>query len=75
ERHFDRLEQLFAAERWKIVESFRSALRETAADQEASMRGNRNTQIRVLDIPALLRKAPPDVMGGPADRATGQGFF
>lgn len=75
ERHFDRLEQLFAAERWKIVESFRRALRESAAQEQASLRGNRTTQIRALDIPALLGKAPPEVTGGPADRATGQGLF
>ncbi|MEM9049186.1 MAG: S8/S53 family peptidase [Pseudomonadota bacterium] len=75
DRHFDRLEQLFAAERWKIVESFRIALRNSAELARAELRGGRTTEIRVLDIPKLLRTAPPDVAGAPAAHATRQGLF
>lgn len=74
ERHFDRLEELFGAERWKIVESFRTALRQSAAEKMAELRGGRHIEIRTLDIEALLGTAPPAVAGRPAARS-GRGIF
>jgi hypothetical protein len=75
ERHRDILQAKFAGARWKIVESFRRALRETARPAEASLAGGARVAIRALDIPALLGRAPPDITGEPAPRAAGQGFW
>ena len=56
-----KLEELFGAEgeRWKIVESFRHALRESAAEVPTLLSGARSDlpapKIRALDIPNLLK--------------------
>lgn len=58
--HHDALEAAFAAERWKMVEAFRRALKRSAEDRvaEDATRDGKG-RIRVLDIEALLA-TPPD---------------
>ena len=61
--HRDRLETAFAAERWRIVESFRAALRASARPVKARLLGPgrlRTRRVRALDLPALLRTKPPE---------------
>ncbi|QDL92768.1 S8/S53 family peptidase [Paroceanicella profunda] len=75
ERHYDRLEEMFADERWKIVEAFRAALRGSARSEPARLRNGSSVPVRVLDIPRLLSRAPAPVETAPAARAVGQGFW
>ena len=62
--HAAELERLFGApaDRWKIVEAFRWALKDSAAEMQADMpparHGPRWKPIPTLDIPALLNRAP-----------------
>lgn len=75
ERHHDALEHRFGAERWKIVESFREALRISADPGEAAVTGGGRVPVRVLNIPRLLATTPPAAPGAPAPRAAAQGFW
>ena len=67
-----------APERWRVVESFRRALRRSALRQDVLLRatGSRATRrVRVLDIAALLGR-PPETEGlTKAVRAVDQGPF
>jgi hypothetical protein len=78
ELHHDRLEALFAGERWRIVESFRNALRGSADREIARIVGSngwRRRAIRVLNIPALLKTAPSEHGLSRPDPAASAGFW
>lgn len=77
EMHHAKLETLFAGERWRIVESFRAALR-ASADREIpqSFGGTRSRRkIRVLNIPQLLKTPPPEDELTRPGRAALAGFW
>lgn len=78
ETHHAALESLFAGERWRIVESFRNALRASADREMARIISGtswRRRAIRVLNIPNLLKTQPsPDGLKRPDPAASG-GFW
>jgi subtilisin family serine protease len=75
ERWHDRLEAMFGAARWQIVEAFRAALRASADEVQARLLRGISVPIRALNIPRLLDTAPAEVTGPPAAPAASQGFW
>lgn len=64
EKFHDQLATLFPTERWRRIEAFRAALRASADDEKAKLGGGAQVDIRVVNIPKLL-KTPPAPYTGP----------
>ena len=73
EKYYEKLEEMFTAERYKIVEAFRASLSTFGNTKvRAELPNQPSATIKILDIEAVLRKKPVDSGIAPATRAENQ---